>query len=211
MPTDETTAHIVKLGGSLLDWSETPSRLAEILARPGMHRPLLIVGGGPTADIVRTWHRAHQLSETQGHGLALNAMGFNSGLLKTVLPKTLIVTSRTEAIAAWASGHLPVLDCAAFLAHEEPAQHLRLPHTWDATSDAIAAWVTLAWPASRLTLLKSIDLPEHTTPAQLAAAGHVDGCLADWIDRLPPTDWINLRSATTQPTRWCPRVEPPTP
>ncbi len=211
MPTDETTAHIVKLGGSLLDWPGTPSRLAEILASPDTLRPLVIVGGGPTADIVRTWHSSHQLAENQGHALALDAMGFNSGLLRTILPRTLPVKSRSEALAAWAIDRWPVLDCSSFLAHEEPTQPLRLPHTWDATSDAIAAWVALAWPASRLTLLKSIDLPEDTPASQLAAAGHVDGCLADWLDRLPPTDWVNLRAATRQPTPWLPQAEPPAP
>ncbi|MEE3365311.1 MAG: hypothetical protein VX304_06665 [Planctomycetota bacterium] len=211
MPTDETTAHIVKLGGSLLDWPDTPSRLAEILESPATLRPLLIIGGGPTADIVRSWHSSHQLSENQGHTLALDAMGFNSGLLRTLLPRTLAVKSRSEALAAWAIDRWPVLDCGSFLAREEPVQPLQLPHTWDATSDAIAAWVALAWPASRLTLLKSIDLPGDTTASQLAAAGHVDVCLADWLDRLPPTDWVNLRAATTQPTQWPLRAEPPTP
>ena len=211
MPTDETTAHVVKLGGSLLDSADTPSRLATILSEPETLRPLLIVGGGPAADIVRSWQSSHQLAENQGHVLALDAMGFNSRLLRTLLPRTLTVTSRPEAVAAWATDRWPILDCASFLAREEPTQPLRLPHTWEATSDAIAAWVTLAWPASRLTLLKSIDLPGDTTASQLADDGHVDGCLADWLDRLPPTDWVNLRASTPQPTRWPLRAGPPTP
>jgi len=217
MPAHTSEVHVVKLGGSLLGWSETPERLAELLSRADLSRPLLIVGGGLAADSVRDWQRIHRFDEATAHDLAVDAMTLNSQLLAALLPTATLVGNRDEAAAAWQLHRWPILDCAAFLPREEPQQPLELPHTWAATSDAIAAWVTLAWPASRLVLLKSTDLPdlsdlsENIPAGQLAAAGLIDHCLAGWLEQLPAVDWVNLRAATLQPTRWHSRADQPVP
>jgi len=202
MPSDQSPVQVVKLGGSLLGWPETPTRLADLLGHTAISRPLLVVGGGLTADIVRNWQQAHRLDDTTSHDLAVDAMTFNARLLETVLPPSTLVSNRDEALWAWADNRWPILDCSRFLPGEEPAQPLELPHTWQATSDAIAAWVTLAWPASHLLLLKSIDLPADLAMSQLSAEGLIDECLAGWSSQLPTVDWVNLRAATPQPTRW---------
>lgn len=209
MPPEESPVQVVKVGGSLLDWPETPSRLADLLSAPNVFRPLLIVGGGLTADIVRNWHQAHRFDEDTAHALAIDAMAFNTGLLLTVLPQTILVSTRDEAVSAWNNGGWPILDCATFLPGEEAIQPHSLPHSWQSTSDAIAAWVTLAWPASGLLLLKSIGLPEDQPASRLAAAGLIDECLAGWLDDIPAVDWINLRAATPQATRWHNRADQP--
>ena len=202
MPSDQTPVQVVKLGGSLLGWPETPARLADLLAQPAVSRPLLVVGGGLAADIVRDWQQLHHFDEPTAHALAVDAMTFNAGLLAAVLSRATLVSNRDEALSAWTSDRWPILDCSSFLPREEPAQPLELPHSWEATSDAIAAWVTLAWPASRLLLLKSTELPTELSPSNPATPGLVDECLLGWLSRLPPVDWINLRAATPRPTRW---------
>ena len=217
MSAHTSEVHVVKLGGSLLGWSETPHRLAELLSRASLTRPLLIVGGGRAADSVRDWQQIHRFDEATAHDLAVDAMTLNSQLLAAVVPQATLVGNRDEAATAWQQHRWPILDCAAFLPREEPLQPLELPHTWAATSDAIAAWVTLAWPASRLVLLKSTglsdlsDLSDQIPASQLAAAGLIDHCLAGWLEELPTVDWVNLRAATLQPTRWHSRADQPVP
>ena len=54
---------VVKLGGSLLDWPEWPTRLIDWLAtRPELH-PVLVVGGGRFADVLRDLDPIHALGE----------------------------------------------------------------------------------------------------------------------------------------------------
>ena len=209
MPPDATPVHIVKLGGSLLDWTEMPSRLTRLLTTsPGQH-PLLIVGGGAAVDIVRDWQQTHALDDNVAHALAIDAMSLNSRLLVTLLPRTRIVTDHLQAKEAWATDCWPILACGTFLAAQESRQALKLPHSWQATSDTIAGWVARTWPASRLTLVKSVDLPSDPSPTTVSDAGLVDEHLTTWIDQLPATEWVNLRSATPQPVRWHPQDKQP--
>lgn len=210
MTSDATSVHVVKLGGSLLDWPDTPIRLESLLGPSFPGRPLLIVGGGPTADIVRDWHQAHSLTQATAHDLAVSSMTFNSRLLNSVLPNTVLVSSRDEASNAWSQQRWPILDCSEFLPPEEATQPLELPHTWAATSDAIAAWVTIAWPASRLLLLKSTELPSDDAPSRLQATRLIDQHLAGWLDRLEAVDWINLRAERPEPKRLRRSSDPPT-
>ena len=211
MPPDATPVHTVKLGGSLLNWPEMPSRLTRLLTASSSQCPLLIVAGGAAADIVRGWQQAHALDDNTAHALAIDAMAMNSQLLTTLLPRTRIVTDHAEANEAWVTNHWPILDCGTFLAAQEPLQALKLPHSWQATSDTIAGWIARTWPASRLTLIKSVDLPSDPSPTTVSDAGLVDGQLAAWIDQLPATEWVNLRSATAQPVRWQPQGKQPVP
>ena len=52
----------------------------------------------------------------------------------------------------------------------------RLPHSWDVTSDSIAAWASIQLHATELILLKSCDVSE-TTVAELTGLGIVDAYL----------------------------------
>jgi len=211
MPPDATRVHIVKLGGSLLSWPEMPHRLADLLAASPARRPLLIVGGGAAADIVRDWHQAHAFDDDIAHTLAIEAMTLNAQLLVTLLPGAKIVSDHAQAGDAWTQGRWPVLDCGTFLAAQEPLQALALPHTWQAASDTIAGWIARTWPASRLILIKSTDLPADHDPVVMADAALIDEHLATWAGQLPAVDWVNLRAATPQPIRWQLQGNPPVP
>ncbi len=60
---------VIKVGGSLFDWPELPRRLAAFLDRNRSHEPclreqaVLIAGGGPFADIIRTMDKTHSLGD----------------------------------------------------------------------------------------------------------------------------------------------------
>jgi hypothetical protein len=85
---------------------------------------------------------------------------------------------------------IAVLD-AFFFAHADTA----LPHTWEVTTDSIAARAAVVWKADRLILLKSIDVPPGTPWDEAAARGWVDGyftrALAGFAGRV---EAVNLRT-----------------
>ena len=82
----------------------------------------------------------------------------------------------------------PVLCADAFLAAEQSAGAEALPHSWDVTSDSIAAWVALRWPAD-LTLLKS------ATP-RTGRESFVDPYFPTFAGRLRRAEWLDLRTGT---------------
>ena len=126
---------VAKLGGSLYD--SVPSLVPALSASP---RPLLIVpGGGPFANAVRQ----ADLDDETAHWEAIAAMDrYGKYIASFGLPVTgqMILPHRTTVF-------LP-LRC---LKERDP-----LPHSWDVTSDTIAAWVAQEL-ALDLLLLKSVD------------------------------------------------------
>jgi aspartokinase-like uncharacterized kinase len=89
-----------------------------------------------------------------------------------------------------------VLDPRDFLHHVEPtAPQSLLPHSWDVTSDSIAAIIACSLAADELVLLKSGDCPAERSPKALAAAGYVDRYFPTAVAPLAGTvRMVNLRS-----------------
>ncbi len=188
---------VFKLGGSLLDLPDLAVRLQNAFSKLGNDRPLVISGGGDAADIVRRWHRTFGLDEERSHWLALDAIRLNQRLLLELIPKLELVPTRQAAQVALSHDRIPLLDLAEFVRTEEalvePTEWL--PHCWDVTSDSLAAWVAARWPADRLILLKSVDLPDAQTDdsEQLASAGLIDSFFPQLTNSIPTIEWINLR------------------
>jgi 5-(aminomethyl)-3-furanmethanol phosphate kinase len=126
---------VVKLGGSLCN--RVPDLVTGLLA---CERPLFIVpGGGMFADIVRKL----RVDNDSAHWMAIAAMDqygwfiVSQGIMATTVLK---VPDR------------PVV----FLPYCSMRQHDPLPHSWDVSSDSIAAWVADILGLDLL-LLKSVD------------------------------------------------------
>ena len=183
-----------KVGGSLLTLPDLPERLETAMTAAAALKPLIVVGGGDTADLVRRWDRIHGLGEERAHWLALESLGLNELLLTRLLRGTTIVETRRDAARAWAEGRWPILHAVAFVTAEEPAAAVRLPHCWDVTSDSVAAWVAAVWPAAELVLVKSTSLPAGSSVAEAASRGLVDAWLPQIASRVPSIRWIDLRS-----------------
>ncbi len=89
----------------------------------------------------------------------------------------------------------PILNFAV----PDPGQMLfctPLPHSWEVTSDSLAGWVAIRWPANRLVLLKSVGLPvaaDRVSFREAADSGHVDAYFPSLGARLPSTSWCDLR------------------
>jgi aspartokinase-like uncharacterized kinase len=124
-------------------------RLMETLGRAARRRRLLVVpGGGSFADEVRRADRRFGLGDSAAHWMAILAMDQYGHLLARLAPGAALVRHARGLKA----GRLHVLLPSPWLLDADP-----LPHTWDVTSDSIAAWVARASGAPRLMLVKNVD------------------------------------------------------
>ncbi len=154
---------VVKVGGSL--FAEAEQVIAALMES---RRPLLLVpGGGPFARMIRSL----QLPDDPAHWMAILAMDqFGWYLAAGGLPVThdLSVPRGVEILLPY-----------RVMRERDP-----LPHSWDVTSDTIAAWVASELGLGLL-LLKSVDgitrdgalVPRVTEPIPCT---EVDPCLVPY-------------------------------
>jgi 5-(aminomethyl)-3-furanmethanol phosphate kinase len=126
---------VVKLGGSL--HHQIPD-IIPLLCKS--RRPLLVVpGGGIFADAVRQ----EPLTDDAAHWMAIAAMEQYGWLIASQGMETTDILALPEKTRV-------------FLPYISMRQRDPLPHSWDITSDTIAAWIA-AELGIELLLLKSVD------------------------------------------------------
>jgi aspartokinase-like uncharacterized kinase len=141
---------VVKVGGGVLADLDAFDGVLAALGDPIRSRRLLIVpGGGPFADAVREVDRRLGLPDDAAHWMAVLAMDQYAHLIAARLSGAALVAERNEIAAAIEAGRTPVLAPSRWLRAEDP-----LPHSWDVTSDSIAAWIAGRVGARRLVLVK---------------------------------------------------------
>lgn len=141
---------VIKLGGGLLPYVESfEATLAAIGRASRQCRVLIVPGGGPFADAVRGVHRQHRLTDSAAHWMAVLAMDQYAHLIASRMPGSVLVRTEEAVGDALAVNQVPVLAPEQWLRAADP-----LPHSWDVTSDSIAAWVAGQVGATRLVLIK---------------------------------------------------------
>lgn len=133
------TLKVLKIGGSLFDAAPEILRGVESTGAD----VLVVPGGGRFADLVRAVYRERGLSEEAAHWMAVLAMEEYAYYLsdKTGIELTsLLVKKKGIRIV---------------LPYEILRRHDDLPHSWDVTSDTIAAW--MAYQAGSK-LIKATDV-----------------------------------------------------
>jgi probable H4MPT-linked C1 transfer pathway protein len=186
-PASPSVDVVVKIGGGLLAQPEHLNGALSAVAAASRERRLLIVpGGGPFADAVRAVDARLQLSDDAAHWMAVLAMDQYAHLIADRVPCGTLVTNVQEAGRALDAGRVPVLAPSQWLREADP-----LPHSWDVTSDSIAAWIAGMAGAHRLVLVK---------PA--GAAGALD--LVDpYFSRALPESVTSIILAADQPDELC--------
>lgn len=141
---------VVKVGGALLGIDDAFASTLFALERAAQTHTLVIVpGGGPFADAVRAVDQRHSLSSDDAHWMAILGMEQFGILLASTIRNAELVHRRGEIARAHARRRLPVLAPYRWIREADP-----LPHSWDVTSDSIAAWIASEIGAQQLILIK---------------------------------------------------------
>jgi len=160
---------VVKVGGSLAADPELLRQVGRDVTRLAAETSLVVVpGGGPFADAVREADRRHGLPPSTAHWMAIQAMDQYAELLGAVVPGGEIVRDGSGIVVARRRGAVPILAPALWLRAAD-----ELPHTWQVTSDSLAAYLTGLLGAERLLLVKMVG-------------GNVDELVDPWFRRALP-------------------------
>jgi aspartokinase-like uncharacterized kinase len=160
---------VIKVGGRLAADPGVLHQVGRDLARLAAEVSLVVVpGGGPFADAVREADRRHGLPPSTAHWMAIQAMDQYAELLATVIPGSEIVRDSAGIATALRRGAVPVLAPSSWLRAAD-----ELPHTWEVTSDSLAAYLAGLLGAERLLLVKAVS-------------GAVDGLVDPWFRRALP-------------------------
>ena len=172
---------VVKIGGSLYDSPRLLDWLRELADDPS---PVVIVpGGGPFADQVRSAQRRWPISDASAHRMALLAMD-QFGELCCALDDRWRRFSNPLALRA---GHNEGDKWIWFPSHADP----EVEHNWRITSDSLAAWLAAELPADGLALIKSAAV-QGATPlfADGGSPSLLDGGFAYFRSRLSCPIWL---------------------
>jgi probable H4MPT-linked C1 transfer pathway protein len=185
---DRVVDAVIKVGGSLLRTPDVLQQVLSAIARAARRQALVVVpGGGAFADTVRDLDRRLCLSDDAAHWMAILAMDQYAQLLAASLENSGLAASRLDVVALVTAGRVPVLAPYRWLRELDP-----LPHSWEVTSDSIAAWAAGELGARRLALVKAAgaqgdDLVDAYFARALPNSLESIILTADRIDRLEDT------------------------
>ncbi|MBZ9601293.1 amino acid kinase family protein [Phyllobacterium chamaecytisi] len=166
---------VVKLGGSTAGHAEM-QRWIDLLASANF--PLVIVpGGGPFADQVRTSQKRLGYSDDAAHAMAILAMDQFGIAIAERHPQLRVARSISQIGEVLDAGATPV-----WLPSSMTLDAVDIPCSWQITSDSLSAWLARQLSADTLLLVKQTDEYTHyTTVRELAAVGIVDSMLPDML------------------------------
>ncbi len=151
----EPALTVLKLGGAVCrDAAHLNTALVAIGLLASRTALVVVPGGGAFADQVRATQRDHALSDDAAHWMAILAMDMTAHQVADQLGEAQLIRTREAIAGAHASSRIPVLAPYAWLRATDA-----LPHSWDVTSDSIAAFLAGELGARTLILLKPVDGP----------------------------------------------------
>jgi aspartokinase-like uncharacterized kinase len=152
-----TELTVIKIGGGLAAVPGALDRVCNaVTAAACDYRILVVPGGGPFADAVRQFDRSFGLSPDAAHWMAILAMDQYAHVLAQKMPGALLIEEPGALFERLKPGCVTVLAPSRWMRSADA-----LPHSWEVSSDSIAAFIAGALDAARLILIKpSSDLPE---------------------------------------------------
>jgi probable H4MPT-linked C1 transfer pathway protein len=141
---------VVKIGGSRLGNTHLLDAAIAAITEIARHSRVVVVpGGGPFADTIRHADQKIGVSDDASHWMAILGMDQYAHLLADRCHDLVLTSTVAEIERALASGKPAVLAPYRWLRNADP-----LPHSWDVTSDSIAAWIAAQLRAPQLVLIK---------------------------------------------------------
>src|SRR5690242_12114188 len=159
---------VIKIGGSCAPSLDLRRWTAVVAGCGG--RAVIVPGGGPFADAVRAAQPTMGFDDAAAHHMAMLGMEqFGHALAsfdrRLAVADSMVALRRVLAedkVAVWLSARMAM-------------KAADIPASWEVTSDSLAAWLAGKLRASRLLLLKQVELPRQpVTAAELAEQGVVD-------------------------------------
>jgi len=123
---------VIKIGGSLF-----PESAISLINELEGTNTLLVIGGGDFANLIRKYDMEIGFSNDVTHETAINSMDILAKLLNDKFNFTKLAKTINQAVKISNDGQIPILLCSELLLIEDPFEH-----TWDVTSDSIAAYIS---------------------------------------------------------------------
>jgi aspartokinase-like uncharacterized kinase len=186
-------AHVVKVGGSLLERDGIVPALARWVSDCQRDDPeshlVMLIGGGTLVEALRDIDRRHHVDPALAHWIAIELMDVAARIVGGWFPTWRVETSLASLRARVGTPGVTLFLPYGFLRNDDPQlAGLALPVGWHVTSDSIAARLAEVLGGARLTLLKSCPL-EGRTWAQAAHEGLVDGWFPRAVASLQNVAW----------------------
>jgi 5-(aminomethyl)-3-furanmethanol phosphate kinase len=161
MTSPAVALSVIKIGGGL---AAVPGALDRVCSAVGAlgcdHRILIVPGGGPFADTVREFDRTMGVSPDAAHWMAILAMDQYAHVLADRIPGAVLIEAPGALLHVMTSSGVAVLAPSRWMRSADV-----LPHSWEVTSDSIAAFVAGALDADRLILIKpAAELSDPVDP-----------------------------------------------
>lgn len=179
---------VVKLGGSLAaDADRLASWLDRLSNLPG--RIVVVPGGGPFADLVRTEQARLGFGDPAAHEMALLAMDQYGRMLAALAPALAPADSQAAIRRSLRAGRVPV-----WLPARQLLGRPGIPASWEVTSDSLALWLAERIGAPDVILVKAAPPPSDGGEAPLEAAalaerGLIDPVFPVWLARAGVQAW----------------------
>ena len=113
-----------------------PKKAIELADSLKKQNCLFVIGGGEFANLIRKYDAQIGFSEDVTHETAIDSMDILAKLLNDKLAFSEISYTIEEAISISDSNRIPIMICSHILKENEP-----FAHSWDVTSDSIAAYI----------------------------------------------------------------------
>lgn len=169
---------VVKIGGSLAAAKALP-RWLDTLSCYGGGEVVIVPGGGPFAELARVSQRHWQFDDATGHFMALLGMEQYGLMMAGLRPDLVPVECETDLFRILKRAGVPIWLPTFMVSTDES-----IAHSWDVTSDSLAAWLTRRMGAGRLLLVKSKSLAAEKMSAEaLSQGGVVDAAFPRYLQQ----------------------------
>ena len=200
---------VIKIGGSCA--SSLDLRRWTALVAGGGGRAVVVPGGGPFADAVRAAQPRIGFDDAAAHHMAMLGMEQFGHALASFDRRLAVAASMAALRRALAADKV-----AVWLPARMAMTAADIPASWQVTSDSLAAWLAGRLGASRLLLLKQVELPRQPVAAgALAEQGVVDPAFPKFLKAsgaaafvLGPADHMAVPAALCHDLPGTPIVSP---